>query len=1506
MKTLLKIAVVLFLALPVHATDIFFNLVDFSANPATNRIVFVQSFSTPTFNSSGLMLTAKLQYVTDANGMFTITNAASNLLYQIQVTAPPQMTTFLIWSDPRIYTNTTYDGKLLLVASSTSTFPAGQVAWSAAYSDFRYVSSSNSVPNGYGVIATNGSYFWGPLAGAGTVTSVGLSMPPWLDITGSPVTGSGTLTGKVNTLPAAFGSVVSTNGFQLKLSPTSGFVLTSDASGNGTWQASQGGGGSSSLFDPTQFGTNQATSQVQLTNGLKGTNFFITSLTLTNAGTQTVTLNMNGDTTIGGLDQSIIASPAGEILNGTLFAANVGHDISTSRNINVNGTMTANSVVLSTPLAIQYGGTASSTARSSGANIGIIQASPASGNDVYADMDANTANFPQQPMITVGSSLNNQAIWFNNTANGNSNNWRSTTISFPGNFNIVGNNLWSDTASMVHNASGTDGQTQFFEQFGSNQSSIEAAYVNGNTNGALVQPQWDFINGNPWTSAGGVMENQAFTNHIHGSFVGTNSDGIAIYVSQFGQQQLVISDAYRVGEPNQAPSFQIELSSDNGLVKYISANGSRGSDSVAGQEPQFVIDTTGGTGASTGSSFNNPFAGFPLQIGNVWATSNILFLYAFEVKEGTGEVDFTNGSAFASNITMVSGSKFLMTLPSGDNALPFNVNDYGQFTCGPGGSAMLAVDGSGLRRFAIAQKQGVNAGVYAATGNPWFAGHMGLSDFKNLTNTTPVTNELTIDSTGIVNILKGESNASYLTVGGPVTNQSTTVLQGNTIEQGGITVFHQVGINPNVNNVALQAAQNSANGTLDIAQWYSNDFSTVLSGVHSNGTTFGTNITAATGWAIDKIGNGFFSGGIGALGIIGAVELDAPTAKLNNITVTNGAHNGWVLTSDSVGGGTWQPVGTGSFWGLTGNAGTTPSVNFIGTTDNEPLNIDVNSALQMQFTGAGASNIGYLSVTGPVTNQSSLRNIGSAQFLGNVVVTNLVATNVSSSSIAGFDASRQLTNITLGTGLSLVANTLNAASSGWALTGNTVGSSGSFIGTLDAHAFVLEANSHVAVNINEISAADMPEFTITGDSITLANSIDDTTSGPGFGNSILGGSLNKIFSITQNNTLAGGFGNTILTSASNSFIGGGWSNSVNGLGAAFILGGDNNQADKQGFALGSHAIATQGHSFVWSDGTVFYDTNANVFLIHSSGGVGINTNNPSGYGLFTFGSVTNVGSNGIGGNLVVTGNQTNAGNITTAGLFTGNGAGLTNISANGLASSVNVSATSQVTNYTVNMSGSNNVYQTGQSGDACFNLFTNGPNSQSWVFYGPENILWPTNCPILFNNTNNLLLRGTNNMFTKTAGSVFWITFTGLTNFNSAPNPNLTNILVTWGDSLTGAGTVNSLVVGAPTNTPSFTLITTNFIGGFIYTNLTGRPISVEGEVFITETGVAGAANQSLEVTNLITNMFAETTLLTSLAVSKTNYVHAYVPPAFTYSFTNRSSGAGDLSGVIHGQIMVN
>jgi hypothetical protein len=117
------------------------------------------------------------------------------------------------------------------------------------------------------------------------------------------------------------------------------------------------------------------------------------------------------------------------------------------------------------------------------------------------------------------------------------------------------------------------------------------------------------------------------------------------------------------------------------------------------------------------------------------------------------------------------------------------------------------------------------------------------------------------------------------------------------------------------------------------------------------------------------------------------------------VTLSNAANsfagNGGALTN--VNALTLGGLGPNNFWKTTGNAGTTPGANFVGTTDNQPLefHVDGNRALRLEFDffasspnviGGGANN----SVTGG----------GEGNFIGSGYA-NSIGSSRSYSAIAG-------------------------------------------------------------------------------------------------------------------------------------------------------------------------------------------------------------------------------------------------------------------------------------------------------------------------------------------------------------------------------------------------------------------------------------------------------------------------------------------------------------------------
>jgi trimeric autotransporter adhesin len=339
-------------------------------------------------------------------------------------------------------------------------------------------------------------------------------------------------------------------------------------------------------------------------------------------------------------------------------------------------------------------------------------------------------------------------------------------------------------------------------------------------------------------------------------------------------------------------------------------------------------------------------------------------------------------------------------------------------------------------------------------------------------------------------------------------------------------------------------------------------------------------------------------------------------------------------------------LGAANFWQLTGNAGTTPGVNFVGTTDNEPLELSVNGHRGMEILVPASDSpnlVGGFSgnIIDPGLNGAVIAGGGTANFLGQGSTNHVSASYASIGGGGGNWIQSSADHSVIGGGWnnligayqSVVAggenNTMPAGATwsviggGWSNTnqaqratiaggvGNTIqgNANQSFIGGGGGN--TISANDSNATigggNANGIQAGSDGSFIGGGEFNYVVGGIDSSI-GAGNGNVVYSGNDSAIGGGNGNYivggnyaTIGGGVGND--SDYDYSSIGGGSNNLIEATGATIPGGANNVATGNYSFAAGQNAHANSNNSFVWSDGsTAAYDHGPNTFTILATNG----------------------------------------------------------------------------------------------------------------------------------------------------------------------------------------------------------------------------------------------------------------------------------------------------------------
>lgn len=334
----------------------------------------------------------------------------------------------------------------------------------------------------------------------------------------------------------------------------------------------------------------------------------------------------------------------------------------------------------------------------------------------------------------------------------------------------------------------------------------------------------------------------------------------------------------------------------------------------------------------------------------------------------------------------------------------------------------------------------------------------------------------------------------------------------------------------------------------------------------------------------------------------------------------------------------------GAGWLLTGNSGTNPSTNFLGTTDNQPLEIRVNNerALRIELNGTSPNIIGGFSgnsVTlgvvgaticgggeGPSPDESNLVTddygiVGGG--LANQAGDNAGTTSDRLYATVGGGYGNDATNTasTVGGGQLNTASGVNSTVSGGTLNGangyaaTVCGGVGNAIHSYAFAAMVGGGDSNTVSAYADWSTVSGgagnrassrwsmvgggQDNTASGENSMVGGGYTNTASGP---SSTVAGGANNIAS-GPGSTVAGGAGNT--ASSITSTVCGGEANTASGIHSMVVGGYGNTASGLLSFAAGSRAQANHGGTFVWADTGVdmdFASTADNQFSVRATGG----------------------------------------------------------------------------------------------------------------------------------------------------------------------------------------------------------------------------------------------------------------------------------------------------------------
>jgi hypothetical protein len=409
---------------------------------------------------------------------------------------------------------------------------------------------------------------------------------------------------------------------------------------------------------------------------------------------------------------------------------------------------------------------------------------------------------------------------------------------------------------------------------------------------------------------------------------------------------------------------------------------------------------------------------------------------------------------------------------------------------------------------------------------------------------------------------------------------------------------------------------------------------------------------------------GFSGSGAGLTGLNGGALAPASvseTALAANAVTSSKVVDGSITAAD---------VSSNAFWKASGNAGSIAGTHFLGTTDNQPLEFQVNNTrgLRLEPTMSDGNHAGIVNVLGgSAANQIGAGVFGATISGGGAV--NYFGLPSAHSASANF--------VTIGGGLGhrIEPASDDATIGGGSLHWIQAGSGGATIGggienTIEAQAEAATISGGIRNRIQPLSRRATigggVQNTIQVDSVfaTIGGGYGNTVQSYAGATTIGGGSENTVETNSFHATISGGWSNHIHVACDSATIGGGYRNAIqaNAL-CGTISGGCNNTAGgpyatvgggsynrslkdwatisggrdqwatnlyatvpggrdnlaggQYSLAAGRRAQALHEGAFVWADSidADFVSTANNQFNLRATGGVRLDTGAASGVAL---------------------------------------------------------------------------------------------------------------------------------------------------------------------------------------------------------------------------------------------------------------------------------------------------